>query len=128
MVLNVGQGFWIELHQDQFTASLAANDASFKVAQPMTGIFLLTTLSLVLLLVDIYGIGGLPRRIATSIGAAGLFGALVGTTLWTFADPANNGISFGIYVAGSALTYLAVLFGAIAIWSIKVARPVRAQM
>ena len=127
MILNVGQGFWIELHQDQFTVSLVANDASFKVAQPMTGIFLLTTLSLVLLLVDVYGVSGRARRVATWTAGIGLVAALVGTSLWTFADPANNGISFGIYVAGSGLSYLAVLFGAIAIWSIKVDRPVRAQ-
>jgi hypothetical protein len=127
MLLNVGQGFWIELHQDQFTAALTANDASFKVAQPMTGIFLLTTLALVLLLVDVYGVSGRARRIATWTAALGLVGALVGTTMWTFVDPSNNGLSFGVYVAGAGLSYLAVLFGAVAIWSTKVDRPVRTQ-
>jgi hypothetical protein len=127
MLLNVGQGFWIELHQDQFTASLAANDEAFKVAQPMTGIFLLTALALVLLVVDVYGVQGRARRIVTWTAALGLVGALVGTTLWTFVDPANNGISFGVYVAGSVLSYLAVLFGAVAIWSIKAAAPTPAQ-
>jgi hypothetical protein len=127
MLLNVGQGFWIELHEDQFSASLAANDSSFKIAQPMTGIFLLTTLALVLLLVDVYGVAGRARRIATWTAALGLVGALVGTTMWTFVDPSNTSISFGVYVAGAGLSYLAVLFGAIAIWSVKVDRPVRAQ-
>ena len=93
----------------------------------MTGIFLLTTLSLVLLLVDVYGVAGRARRIATWTAALGLVGAIVGTTLWTFVDPATNGISFGVYLAGAGLSYLAVLFGAIAIWSTKVDRPVRAQ-
>jgi hypothetical protein len=126
MVINVGQGFYIELHQDQFAASLAANDSSFKIAQPMTGIFLLTMLSLVLLLVDVYGVAGRARRIASWTAGLGLLGAFVGVTLWTFADPANNGISFGIYIAGTALSYLAVLFGAFAIRAVKVAKPVPA--
>lgn len=127
MILNVGQGFWIEFHQDQFTASMAANDESFKVAQPMTGIFLLTALALVLLLVDVYGVNGRARRIATWTAAIGLVAAVVGTTLWTFVDPSNSGISFGIYVAGAALSYLAILFGAVAIRWIKVASPTPAQ-
>lgn len=123
MILNVGQGFWIELHQDQFTASLAANDESFKVAQPMTGIFLLTALALVLLLIDVYGVNGRARRIATWTAALGLVGACVGTTLWTFVDPSTSGVSFGVYVAGAALSYLAILFGAFAIRSVKVGSP-----
>ena len=127
MFINVVQGFYIELHADQFSASLSANDASFSVAQPMTGIFLLTALSLVLLLVDVYGVDGGARRVAAWIGGLGLLGALAGTTLWTFADPANNGISFGIYVAGTALAYLAVLLGAIAIRAVKVVRPRQVQ-
>jgi hypothetical protein len=122
MLVNVVQGFYIELHQDQFTAALSANDASFKIAQPMTGIFLLTSLSLVLLLVDVYGIEGQARRIATWTGALSLLGALVGTTLWTFADPANNGLSFGIYAAGTILAYVAVLAGAIAIRAVRADR------
>jgi hypothetical protein len=127
MLLNVGQGFWIELHQDQFTASLAANDEAFKVAQPMAGIFLLTTLALVLLLVDVYGVSGRALRVATWTAALGLVAALVGTTMWTFIDPSNNGLSFGVYVAGAGLSYLAVLFGAIAIRWAKVGSATPAQ-
>jgi hypothetical protein len=127
MLLNVGQGFWIEFHQDQFTASLAANDESFKIAQPMTGIFLLTALALVLLLVDVYGVQGRARRIVTWTAALGLVAAIVGTTLWTFVDPSNNGVSFGVYVAGAALSYLAILFGAFVIRSAKVPPPATAQ-
>jgi uncharacterized membrane protein YeaQ/YmgE (transglycosylase-associated protein family) len=80
-----------------------------------------------LLLVEVYGVAGRARRIATWTAALGLVGALVGTTMWTFVDPSNNGLSFGVYVAGAGLSYLAVLFGAIAIWSVKVDRPVRAH-
>jgi hypothetical protein len=121
MILNPIQGFWIEFHQDQFQGSLAANDTAFKVAQPMAGLFLLTALSLVLLLVDVYGVAGRARRIAVWMAALGLVGALVGTTMWTFVDPTNGGVSFGIYVAGAGLSYLAFLFGAIAIRMVKIA-------
>jgi hypothetical protein len=127
MLLNVGQGFWIEFHEDQFQNALANNDASFATAQPMTGIFLLTALALVLLLVDVYGIEGPARRVATWIAALGLIGAVVGTTLWTFVDPSKNSISFGVYVAGAGLSYLAILFGAFVIRSAKVAPSATAQ-
>jgi hypothetical protein len=123
MLLNVGQGFWIEFHEDQFQNALSTNDASFSVAQPMTGIFLLTALSLVLLLVDVYGIEGRARRVATWTAALGLVGAVVGTTLWTFVDPSTSGISFGVYVAGAGLSYLAILFGAFFIRSARVSAP-----
>ncbi len=124
MLLNAGQGFYIEMNEDKFGGSLAANDAAFKIAQPMAGLFLLIALSLVLLLVDVYGVAGRNRRIATWTAALGLLGALLGVTLWTFADPSNNGISFGIYIAGTAITYLAVLFGAFAIRAVNVAKPI----
>lgn len=115
LLINVVQGFYIEFHENQFSASLSANDASFSIAQPMTGIFLLIALSLVLLLVDYYGIEGQARRIFAWTAGLGLLGALAGVTLWTFADPTNNGLSFAIYVAGTAVSYLAVLGGALAI-------------
>jgi hypothetical protein len=41
--------------------------------------------------------------------------------MWTFVDPTNGGVSFGIYVAGAGLSYLAFLFGAIAIRMVKIA-------
>jgi hypothetical protein len=43
--------------------------------------------------------------------------------LWTFVDPSTSGVSFGVYVAGAALSYLAILFGAFAIRSVKVGSP-----
>ncbi len=123
MLLNAVQGFYIEMNQDKFQGSLAANDAAFKIAQPMAGLFVLTALSLMLLLVHVHGVAGRTRRIAVWTAGLGLLGTLVGVTLWTFADPSNNGISFGIYIAGTALSYLAVLVGAVAIWAVKVAKP-----
>ena len=126
MLLNAVLGFYIEMNQDKFQGSLAANDAAFSIAQPMAGLFVLMALSLVLLLVEVYGVAGRNRRIATWTAGLGLLGTLAGVTLWTFADPSKNGISFGIYLAGTAISYLAVLAGAVAIWGVKVARPTRA--
>jgi hypothetical protein len=117
VIINVLEGFYIELHQDQFTGTLAANDASFKVAQPMTGIFLLIVLSVALLLVEQSDVRGRARSIATWTGGIGLLAAVVGVTLWTFADPANSGLAFAIYLAGSMIAYLAVLVAGVAVRS-----------
>ncbi len=122
MVLNVVEGFWIEFHEDQFQNAASANDAVFSVAQPMTGIFLLTGLSLLLLLVDHYGIAGRARQIVAAVAGLGLLGAFLGTTLWTFADPSNNGASFAIYVGGTALVYAVMVLGALAMRLVRVGR------
>ncbi len=114
-IINMLEGFYIELNEDKFSASLSANDAAFSVAQPMTGIFVLIALSLALLLIDYYRISGRTKRIAAWTSGIGLLAALVGVTLWTFADPANNGASFAIYLAGTAVSYLGVFVGAILI-------------
>ena len=63
VAITVLMGFYIELNQVQFAGSLAANDASFAAAHPMTGIFLMAVLSLALLLVDFFGVTGRARRI-----------------------------------------------------------------
>ena len=109
VAITVIEGFYIELHHDQFGGSLAANDAAFSAAHPMTGIFVMIGLSLALLLVDVYGVTGLARRIAIALGATGLIVAFAGTTLWTFVDPTNGGLAFALYIAGIAISYLAIL-------------------
>ena len=119
VVVNIVQGFYIELHELQFQGTQAANDAAYGIAQPMTGIFLLIALSLVLLLVDHYEIAGSMRRLVTWTAGIGLLAALAGVTLWTFVDPSRSGISFGLYVAGTTVSYAAILVGA---WAIRAAR------
>ncbi len=109
VAITVIEGFYIELHEVQFGGSLAANDAAFSAAHPMTGIFIMIGLSLALLLVDVYGVTGLKRRIATAVGAAGLVAAFAGTTLYTFVDPSNGGLAFALYIAGIAISYAAIL-------------------
>ena len=108
-------GVYIELNQVQFAGSLAANDASFAAAHPMTGIFLMAVLSLALLLVDFFGVTGRARRIVVGIGAIGLIAAAAGTTFWTFIDPSTSGAPFALYIGGIAISYLAVLGASIAV-------------
>lgn len=115
VAITVLEGFYIELNQVAFTGSQAAGDAAFSAAHPMTGIFLMIVLSLALLLVDFYGISGRARQIAVATGAAGLIGAAVGTTLWTFVDPSQSGPVFALYIAGIAISYLAVLVAGLAV-------------
>ncbi len=101
------EGFWIELNQVQFAGT--TNDAAFSAAHPTTGIFIMIGLSLALLLVDVYGVSGLARRVAIAIGATGLIAAFAGTTLYTFVDPSNGGLAFALYIAGIAISYAAIL-------------------
>ena len=119
VIINVLQGFYIELNEDKFQAALAKNDAAFSVAQAMTGVFLLIAVSLALLLVDRYEITGGARRLVAWTAGIGLLVTLVGVTLWTFVDPSHGGISFALYVAGIAICYVTVL---VAAWVIRTAR------
>ncbi|HYM84982.1 MAG TPA: hypothetical protein VEY67_12625 [Candidatus Dormibacteraeota bacterium] len=117
VAITVLEGFYIELNHVDFGqgGSLASNDAAFSAAHPMTGLFLMTILSVALLLVDFYGVAGFARRVTIAVGALGLIAAAVGTTLWTFVDPSQNGAVFALYVAGIAVSYLAVLLAAMAV-------------
>ena len=115
VAITVLEGFYIELNQVAFTGTQAANDAAFAAAHPMTGIFLMVVLSLALLLVDFYGVSGRARRVAVAIGAVGLITAAAGTTLRTFVDPSNSGPVFALFIAGIALSYLAVLVAGLAV-------------
>jgi hypothetical protein len=121
VVITVVEGIYIEMNHDQFGGSLAANDAAFSSAHPMTGIFLMLVLSLALLLVDVYGVPARLRRLEVGIAAVGLVAALAGTTFWTFVDPSNGGPSYGLYVAGIGVSYLAVLVAGLAVRSVRTA-------
>lgn len=113
--ITVLQGFYIELNQDQFGGTLAANDANFAAAHPITGIFLMLILSVALLLVDVYRVTGMMRRIAVAVGAIGLLAAAFGTTLWTFVDPSTSGLPYYLYIAGIAISFLAIVIAALAV-------------
>ena len=115
IAITVVEGFYIELHQDQFAGSLTANDAAFSASHPMTGIFVMIGLSLALLLVDAYGVTGRARRVATIIGATGVTTAFLGTTMWTFVDPSNTGFSFALYIVGVAISYAAILVAGVVV-------------
>lgn len=122
LLINVVEGFYIELHESLFQGSASPKDASFSVAQPMTGIFLLTAISLGLLLLHYYGLKGLARRFTSWLFGIGLAGAVVGSTLWTFADPSKHGVAFWIYVAGTAVSYLGILAAGLSISGVRVNR------
>ncbi len=113
VAITVLEGFYIELNQVQFAG--APGDTAFSAAHPMTGIFLMTVVSLALVLADFYGVKGQLRRAVTTIGAIGLVAAAVGTTLWTFLDPSKTGPVFALYIAGIGVSYLAVLVAAFAV-------------
>ncbi len=115
VAITVLEGFYIELNQVTFAG--APGDASFSAAHPMTGIFLMIVVSLALVLADFYGVRGQLRRAVTAVGAVGLVASAVGTTLWTFVDPSTTGPVFALYIAGIAVSYLAVLVAAFAVRS-----------
>ncbi|MGZ6299166.1 MAG: hypothetical protein ACXWMN_01575, partial [Candidatus Limnocylindria bacterium] len=119
IAITVVEGIFIELHELQFGGSLAANDAAFASAHPMTGIFLMLVLSLGLLLVDFYGVPARLRRLEIGIAATGLIVAFVGTTLWTFVDPTTTGPAYGLYLVGIVASYLAVLVAGLAVRSVR---------
>jgi hypothetical protein len=122
LLVNAVEGFYIEFHENVFQGSAAAKDASFSVAQPMTGIFLLTAIALGLLLVDHYGVEGPLRRATAWTFAIGLAGAVAGSTLWTFADPSKHGAAFWIYVVGVCVSWLAMLLAGLSIRRVTVHR------
>jgi hypothetical protein len=119
VAITVLEGFYIEMNETQFGGPMAANDAAFSAAHPMTGIFLMIGLSLALLLLDFSDVKGRARQATIAIGAAGLAAAVAGTTLWTFVDPSNTGPSYWLYIGGIAIAYLSVLAVAVTVRSIK---------
>jgi hypothetical protein len=119
--ITVLEGLYIEMNHDQFGAGLAkaTNDASFVAAHPMAGLFVMILLGLSLLLVEFYGVPGRARQATIGLAAAGVVAAVVGTTLWTFVDPSQSGIAFGLYVAALVLAVAAVLTSGFAVRSAR---------
>jgi hypothetical protein len=75
-----------------------------------------------LLLVHYYRIEGRARTVAAWAFGPRLVAAVAGTTLWTFADPSREGVAFRIYIAGLTVSYLAIVFAALAIRATAVHR------
>jgi hypothetical protein len=120
IAINVIEGFYISLHETVFQGSGLAKDASFSTAQPMTGIFLMTAIALGLLLLDYYPISERQRRIGVWAFGIGLTAAVIGSTLWTFADPAKYGVPFWVYIAGLVVSYVAIFVTAFSIRQTKI--------
>ena len=119
--ITVLEGLYIEMHHDQFGVGLAkaSNDASFVAAHPMAGLFVMILLGLSLLLVEFYGVPGRARLATIGLAAAGIIAAVVGTTMWTFVDPSQTGLAFGLYVAALVLSVASVLSSGFAVRSAR---------
>ena len=72
VLVNVVEGFYIELHQDVFTTKLLANLNVYGQVQPLMGIFVLAAAAMVLLAVDYFKVSSLWRQIVGWTMASGL--------------------------------------------------------
>jgi len=98
-VVNILQAFYIEMNESLFSTVLSANDEIFGNIQPMYGVFVLTTISIILLISDYYQITGIWRRFIGWLMGIGLIISLIGASLWVFINPAI-GPYFWIYFIG----------------------------
>ncbi len=114
VLVNIGAGFWVEMHQDAFQTTLSANDAVFGQLQSLVGIFVLTGAALVLLAVDAFKVSSAWRRYIGSGMGVGLLLTTVGGLAWAFVDP-NTGFMFGTNLLG--LTFIG-LAGALTMASV----------
>lgn len=107
VVVNVVGGFWVEMHEDVFQTSLAANDAVFGQLQSLVGIFVLTAAALVLLAVDQSKIKGTWRRVIGPGMGVGLLLTALGGLAWAFFDPSSTGFMFATNLLGLSMIGLA---------------------
>lgn len=113
-VINVIQAFFIELNEDMFSASLSTNDAVFSELQPMFGIFLLTTIALVLLAVDYYRVIDPLRRVVGWVAGMGTLIALIGGTLWVYLDP-TSGAFYWSHILGVMVIGISAIVSSVVI-------------
>ena len=115
VLVSVIAGFYIEFHEDLFQSGLAANDAIYGQLQPMFGVFVLTGVALVLLVVDAYGIERTPRRVIGWMAAVGMVVATAGAFSWAFIDPTVDSASFWAHVLGVVIIGVSVFVGVLAV-------------
>jgi len=87
------------MNESLFTTVLSANDEIFGNIQPMYGVFVLTVISIILLIVDHYQITGIWRRFIGWLMGIGLIISFIGASLWVFINPVI-GPYFWIYFIG----------------------------
>ncbi len=124
VVISVIAAFYIEFHEDVFGPGgpLSANDAVFGELQSLFGVFLLTSVSLMLLAVDLYKVEGSSRRLVGWAAGLGISVGTAGAMAWAFLDPSTSGVAFGIHLLGIGLTGVAAIVSAIAIHAVPVPR------
>jgi hypothetical protein len=97
--LNIAAGYWVELHHDSFTTTLAANDSAYAQFQSMVALFVLLGAALILLAVDQSKVTGAWRRVIGSVMGVGLLVTTFGGLAWAFVDP-TQGLAFWSSIAG----------------------------
>lgn len=126
LILNILEGFYIEMNEDTFASTLSANDSIFSQLQPMYGIFVLTAIAIFLIAADYYSEVGTIRNIIGWLAGIGLVISAIGVSFWVFIDPSSGSIWSVIYSIGilimvlSAIITAIVVFGASAIHMRKV--------
>ncbi len=122
VIVNVIQGFFIELHEDVFSATSVANDAVYSEFQPMFGVFVFLGAALVMLAVDYYNVSRGLRRAIGWIAGIGLLIATLGGTLWVYLDPSLGGLSYWLYIFGVQIVGVSALLATLAIRAARVER------
>jgi hypothetical protein len=125
---SVVQGFYIEFHEDLFSAAMSANHDVFSNVNPMFGIFTLTAVALVLLAVDYYTRSDSLRRVTGWVAGVGLVIATVGTFLYTFLDPSVGGLPYWSYILGMFVVGVSGLAATFGIYKANVKRISRTEV
>jgi hypothetical protein len=117
VLVNVIEGFYIELHQDVFTTKLLANQNVYGQVQSLMGIFVLAGAAMVLLAFDCYKVSSLRRQIVGWTTASGLALSVLGGFAWVFVDTTKGGWPFWTHIIGVLLIGLAALLSTMSIYS-----------
>jgi hypothetical protein len=117
VLVNVIEGFYIELHQDIFQTRLIANQNVYGQVQSLVGIFVLAAAAMILLAVDRYKLSSLTRQMVGWTMVLGLALSTSGGYAWVFVDTTRGGWPFWTHIIGVLLVGLAALQSMVSIYS-----------
>jgi hypothetical protein len=117
ILVNVIEGFYIELHQDVFQTKLIANQNVYGQVQSLVGIFLLAGAALILLAVDYHKVKSFQRQRVGWTMVSGLALSIMGGFIWVFVDTSKSGWPFWTHIIGVLLVGLATLLSMMSIYS-----------
>jgi hypothetical protein len=126
-IVNILQAFYIEMNESLFTMVLSANDEAFSNIQPMYGIFVLTIISIVLLISDYYRVTGTWRKLIGWPMGIGLVLSFIGASLWVFMNPVI-GPYFWIYFIGLLIMGLSMIATAFSVRSVGIVKISRSEV